>query len=240
MNRLTQPFDVLGDDRVRRVLRRLHEEAARQTPRLLLHYLPKLPALLLGRPIRFRSSDISGFYADKFIALEPAQAAFCYLAARALRAKTIVEFGTSFGVSTIWLAAAVRDGGGGKVIGTEIVPDKVARARDHVEEAGLSQWVEIRQGDALVTLRDLDGDVDLLLNDGFPELALDVVKLVAPRMRAGAAVITDNVGTFKANYTDYMTHMTSPESGFQTAVVPFKSGTAFSVRSTGISIQDLE
>lgn len=92
-------FDVIGDERVRRVLERLHGEAARQTPWLLLRYLPKLPALLSGRPIRFRADEIGGFYADKFIALEPAQAAFCYLAARALGASRIVEFGTSFGLS---------------------------------------------------------------------------------------------------------------------------------------------
>ena len=130
-------------------------------------------------PFISTSSRAGGFYADKYIALEREQAAFCYLTARALRARLVVEFGTSFGVSTLWLAAAVRANGGGRVIGTELVPDKVERARAHVEEAGLSEIVEIREGDARQTLRDLPPDVDLLLNDGFPNLALEILQLVA-------------------------------------------------------------
>ncbi|MCG8561937.1 MAG: hypothetical protein MI824_19240, partial [Hyphomicrobiales bacterium] len=101
------------------------------------------------------------------------------------------------------------------------------------EEAGLSAFVEIREGDALETLRESDGPIDLLLNDGFPMLALDIVKLLAPRMRPGAGVITDNVRTFPGNYADYMTYMRSPESGFRTTLLPYKSGTGFSVRCAG-------
>src|SRR5258708_5154033 len=60
-----------------------------------------------------------------------------YNTARAIDARRIVEFGTSFGVSTIYLAAAVRDNGGGKVIGTELEPTKVAVARQNIAAAGL-------------------------------------------------------------------------------------------------------
>ncbi|MEM9489466.1 MAG: class I SAM-dependent methyltransferase, partial [Myxococcota bacterium] len=193
--------------------------------------LPKLPKLLLGRKLRFDESDITGYYADKYIALEREQAAFCYLTARSIRARLIVEFGTSFGISTLWLAAAVRANGGGRVIGTELVPAKAERARQHVEEAGLADLVEIRVGNAIETLRDdLPGDVDMLLNDGFTNLALDIVKLIAPQMRDGAVVITDNVGTFKANYRDYVAFMRDPRNGFNSVLVPFKSGTEYSVR----------
>ncbi len=115
------PFAVLPDERVRAVLRRLHGEARRQVPGVLLHLLPHLPRVLLGRRVDAPGAEV-GYFADKYIALESDEAAFCYLTARALRARTIVEFGTSFGVSTIWLAAAVRDNGGGRVIGTELVP----------------------------------------------------------------------------------------------------------------------
>lgn len=224
------PFSVLGDERVVRVLRRLHDEADRQTPGLLLHYLPKLPRLLLGREVEVDESQIRGYFADKYIALERAQAAFCYVTARALRARTVVEFGTSFGISTIWLAAAVRDNGGGKVIGTELLPAKAARAREHIAEAGLSDYVEIRVGNAMQTLREGPGEIDLLLNDGFPIFALDIVKLLAPRMRAGAVVITDNVGNFKANYREYLEYMHDPKNGFASVNVPYRSGTEYSVR----------
>jgi predicted O-methyltransferase YrrM len=223
------PFAVLGDERVASVLRRLHAEADRQTPGLLWHYLPKLPSVLWGSELEFPEAQIRGFYADKYIALERAQAAFAYLTARALGARSVVEFGTSFGVSTIWLAAAVRANGGGKVVGTELVATKALRAREHVEEAGLADVVEIREGDARETLRHLDASVDLLLNDGFPMLALEIVKLVAPRLRPGAVVLTDNVGTFRANYAAYVAYVRDPANGFRSTALPFKSGTEYSV-----------
>ncbi|HVK63517.1 MAG TPA: methyltransferase, partial [Polyangium sp.] len=106
----SDPFAVLPDGRVRAVLRRLHDEADRQMPGVLLHFLPQLPRMLLGRRVDAPGSE-RGYFADKYIAIERDPGAFCYLTARALRARTIVEFGTSFGISTLWLAAAVRDNG---------------------------------------------------------------------------------------------------------------------------------
>jgi predicted O-methyltransferase YrrM len=95
----SDPFAVLPDEKVRAVLRRLHREAARQVPGILLHLLPQLPRMLLGRRIDAPGAEL-GYFADKYIALEADEGAFCYLTARALRARTIVEYGTSFGVST--------------------------------------------------------------------------------------------------------------------------------------------
>nr|WP_283247186.1 class I SAM-dependent methyltransferase [Corallococcus exiguus] len=210
-------------------MRRLHGEAERQMPGVLLHLLPQLPRMLLGRPIDKPGTEHA--FADKYLAIERAQGAFCYLTARALRARTVVEFGTSFGVSTLWLAAAVRDNGGGRVIGTELLPEKARRAQAHLEEAGLASFAEIRVGDATETLRAEDlGEVDFMLNDGFPVRALDVLKLVAPALRPGAVVVTDNVGVFKADYRDYVTWVRDPRHGFASMTIPFRSGTEYSVR----------
>lgn len=226
----TDPFAVLPDPRVASVLQRLHAEADKQNPGLLFHSITKIPRLLLRMPVDYKDDDIRGYYADKYIALEREQAAFCYLTAKALRARHVVEFGSSFGISTIWLAAAVRDNGGGTVIGTELLPEKAERARANVEEAGLSDVVEIRVGDARETLVNLDADVDLLLNDGFPMLALDILEQVAPRMREGGVVITDNVGTCPGNYLEYLEYLRRPGSQFASMTLPFKSGTEYSVR----------
>ena len=227
------PFSVLTDPRVARVLRRLHEEADKQTFGHALSFLPKLPALLLGRKVALDDAAALRSMADKFIALERPQGAFCHQTVRALQARLVVEFGTSFGVSTIWLAAAVRANGGGKVIGTELVPSKAARAQEHVEEAGLADIVEIRVGDALETLRTLPGEVDMALIDGFPLKSVDVVKLLQPRLRAGAVVIADNVGVLKGDYRDYVDFMRDPRNGFTSMLIPFKFGTEYSVRSFG-------
>jgi predicted O-methyltransferase YrrM len=222
------PFALL-DPRAAGVLRRLHSANDRQLPRILLRLAGDLPALALGRPRRSSAAAAEGFD-DAFLALGREQAAYCYAQARAVRARRVVEFGTSFGVSTIWLAAAVRDNGGGTVIGTEMVPAKAERARAHVREAGLTDQVDIRTGDALKTLRDLDGPVDLMLNDGFPDAALDVLRLVAPHLRTGAVVITDNVGVMRGDYADYVAWIRDPAHGFISVRVPYKGGTEFSVR----------
>lgn len=223
------PFAILDDGRVADMLRHLHAKADRQMPGLLLHYLAKQPRVLLGGSVHFDESQIRGFYSDKYIALEREQAAFCHLTALSIRARTIVEFGSSFGVSTLWLAAAAR-ATGGRVIGTELIEEKAERARANVEAAGLRDFVEIRTGDAMETLREEPNEIDLLLNDGFPMLALDIVRMLRPRMRPGAVVLTDNVGTFKANYRDYLAFVRDPRNGYRSVTLPFKSGTEYSVR----------
>ena len=90
-----------------------------------------------------------------------------YMLARSSKARAIVEFGTSFGLSTLHLAAALRDNGGGVLIGSEFEASKVALAREHFSQGGVSDLIHIREGDALVTLAsDLPDSVDLLLPYG--------------------------------------------------------------------------
>src|SRR5690606_25015951 len=133
---------------------------------------------------------------DRFLAIDPASGAFLYLLTRALGARTVVEFGTSYGVSTIYLALAVRDNGGGRVVSAERVPEKAALARKHLVEAGLDGFVEIRLGEAPATLRELHTPVDLLFNDGFPGAMLPVLQCVAPQMRSGAVALAGNTALF--------------------------------------------
>lgn len=116
-----------------------------------------------------------------------------YILARSVHATSIVEFGTSFGLSTICLASALRDNGGGRLVTSEFEPSKIARAKDNLAAAGLADLVEFREGDALETLsRDLPDSVDLLLLDGAKALYSDVLDLVASRLRAGALIVADN------------------------------------------------
>ena len=140
-----------------------------------------------------------------FLAVSPAYGRFLYAIARARKARRIVEFGTSMGISTIYLAAALADNGGGRLIGSELEPSKVARARANLEEAGLADLVEIREGDALETLRDAGGEVDVLLVDGAWSLYLPVLKLIEPRLAPGAVVLGENA--FARDYLDYVRNL---------------------------------
>ena len=91
--------------------------------------------------------------------------------ARSIGAQNVVNFGTSFGISTLHLAAALRDNGGGRLIGSEFEPLKAARARKNLAAANLSDLVDIREGDALETFaRDLPQSIDLVLLDGAKDL----------------------------------------------------------------------
>jgi predicted O-methyltransferase YrrM len=167
-------------------------------------------------------------HADHFLAVSPAYGRFLYAIARARRATRIVEFGTSMGVSTIYLAAALRDNGGGQLIGSELEPTKVARARANLEAAGLADLVEIREGDALETLKDVDGEVDVLLIDGAWSLYLPVLKLIEPRLAPGAAILGENA--FAPDYLDYVRN---PANGYlsQPLAVDEGRGNEFTVRT---------
>jgi predicted O-methyltransferase YrrM len=134
-----------------------------------------------------------------------------YMLARSIRARTIVEFGTSFGLSTLHLAAALRDNGGGRLITTEFEPSKAARARINLAAGGLGDLVELREGDALETLASgLPDTIDLLLLDGAKSLYMDVLGLVESRLRTGAVIIADNAD----HCPEYLEHIGDPENGY--------------------------
>jgi predicted O-methyltransferase YrrM len=116
-----------------------------------------------------------------------------YMLTRSTGAKSILEFGTSYGVSTIYLAAGVRDNGGGRILTTEFEPSKAARAREHLTAAGLVDLVEIREGDALETLaQDLPTTLDLVLLDGAKGLYLDILDRIESHLRPGSLVLADD------------------------------------------------
>jgi predicted O-methyltransferase YrrM len=158
-------------------------------------------------------------YADNFFNVSAAYGSFLYAIARACKAIRIVEFGTSMGISTIYLAAALRDNGGGHLIGTELEPAKVVRARANLDAAGLADLVDIREGDALETLRDVSGEIDLLLIDGAFALYLPVLKLIEPRLKPGAAILGENA--FERGYLDYVRN---PANGYVSQPLPLDEG----------------
>ncbi len=148
-----------------------------------------------------------------------------YMLARSLKARTIVEFGTSFGLSTLYLAAALRDNGGGLVITSEFEPSEAARARANLEAGGLIDLVEIREGDALQTLSvDLPEVIDLVLLDGAKALYSDILDRLERRLRPGALIVADN-----ADYCpEYLERVRAPGGGYLS--VPFAEDVELSMR----------
>lgn len=218
-------------------LERLHEEAA-DTDRAHVEALMAAVEApggsltqLIADIIASEQRDydaVSRENADYFLAVSPAYGRFLYMMARATGARRIVEFGTSMGISTIYLAAAVHDNGGGLLIGSELQSSKVARARANVAAAGLASLVDIRVGDALETLKEVGGDVDLLLIDGAFALYLPVLRLIEPRLRKGAVVLAENA--FDQAYLDYVR---DPANGYlsQSLALDEGRGNEFAIRT---------
>jgi predicted O-methyltransferase YrrM len=211
-------IDQVSDEKARAVLRRLHGEASREYARLLWKYLPYFIPMFRGK--RLPWERLQHRHDRDYLASSPGHGMYLYLLARAIDARRIVEFGTSFGVSTIWLALAVRDNGGGVVIGTEMIPSKAARARSNIAEAGLADFVEIREGNALESLWDIDAPVDFHFSDGFPQYALPVLQLITPKMRRGAMVVNHNAASMKGDHVEYVAFVRDPSNGFVSSSVP--------------------
>ncbi|KAI9933767.1 hypothetical protein ASPWEDRAFT_148166 [Aspergillus wentii DTO 134E9] len=187
-------------------------------------------------PSVFQNNDFDTIMRDKFIALDQDKSQFIYQLARSINAKTIVEAGTSYGVSTIYLALAVSanlaaTGGEGRVIATENEPEKARQARQNWELCGdvVSGVVELREGDLRETLKGDVGVVDLLLLDIWTPMALPTLKLIQPRMRHGAVVIADNTIKGARGYEDLLNYLRAPDSGFTNLTLPYTNGLEMSV-----------
>ena len=150
-----------------------------------------------------------------YLAVSAEEGAFLYVLARAINAKRIVEFGASFGVSSIYLAAAAKDNGG-TLITTEVHPEKCAALREIFDRAQLSDAVTLLEGDARETLKGVTEPVDLLFLDGWKSAYLPVFNLMRPRLKPGAIVLADNIHHEAA--ADYLALVSSDESGCMTVI----------------------
>lgn len=213
---------LLRDPKIEAVLGRAYREWKGQRRRLGRRFLPVLPRLLLKRKMDWQ--DMFARTRDLYLPLDPAQGGLLYVTARAIGARRVAEYGTSFGVSTLYLAAAVRDNGGGTVIGTEILPEKAEVARRNFALAGVAELVDLRVGDARETLKDCGGPLDLVLLDGWKDIELDVLRMLQPQLRPGALVFTDNIHTFEADNRGQREYMADPANGFRAVVLPIKDG----------------
>lgn len=216
-------MDSLSNNPVANVLSRLFQEAKIADGPIMERYRNSgVTADELAKVFEAEAKDYRAMYrgyANNFLNVSANFGRFLYICARARKAKRIVEFGTSFGISTIHLACALRDGGGGHLIGSELEPTKARRAKENLVAAGLADLVEIRVGDALETLKDgIDEDVDLVLLDGAFSLYLPVLKLLEPHLRDGALVIGENAFEQTPGYLDYVRN---PQNGYLSIQLPF-------------------
>lgn len=219
---------VLQDQTVERLLAALHARSDEQAALEKDFYDERA-----ARAPAPTADEIKAFRSDKLVALDRDKGEFCYQLCRANNARRVVELGSSYGVSTLYLAAAVRDnvrasGGHGIVIGTEYEPEKARAAAVNFSQAGLSSFIDLREGDLRESLKDIDGPVDFVLVDIWIGMARPALELVIPHLRSGATVICDNTEQHRSEYADYFAFINA--NGFRTMTLPFKGGLEFSVR----------
>jgi len=170
-------------------------------------------------------------YEQLYIPVSPEGGKLLYALVRANRPSTVVEFGTSFGISTIYLAAAVRDNGTGRVVSTELNAAKVGRARANIAEAGLAEQVTILEGDALDTLTGFTIPVEFVLLDGWKNLYLPVLRLLEPQLTPGALVLADDSVSMAAQMADYLAYVRDPGRGYLSIAFPESDGLEISCRA---------
>ncbi len=221
---------ILNDPKLESLLDCLHAQSDTEVEEIDNYFAQRrrVGTLDLEKPY---DDELHLFLSDKMVALDRDKGEFCYQLCRSIGASRIVEAGTSFGVSTMYLAAAVRDNQfkKGVVIGTEHEPAKVKVALQNFEEAGLSEFIDLREGDLRQTLKEVGGSVDFMLVDIW-NVALPALELVSSNLRPGAIVICDNTTVSAEAYRGYFKFVNDPKNQFRTMTVPFRGGLELTVR----------
>jgi predicted O-methyltransferase YrrM len=210
---------TLTESRVDALLSRLFAQADRDHD--VASSLPEDRATRTARQ-RLTTRERADALQDIYMPVSPGVGRLLYALVRASRPETVVEFGTSFGLSTIHLAAAVTDNGTGHVVTTELSGRKATAARENLEQAGLAGVVTILEGDALETLASTTGPVGLVLLDGWKDLYLPVLQLLQPRLTPGALVVADDTSYDSA--ADYLAYVRDPGNGFISVEFPVDDG----------------
>ncbi|KAH8919385.1 S-adenosyl-L-methionine-dependent methyltransferase [Atractiella rhizophila] len=219
-----------------------------RAPRHILDLLSQVHALSEEQEAQFPSdlfkSDVAwgaekyAYLKDKFIALTPDKCQLVYQLLLATGATKVVEAGTSFGVSTVYLALAVvenvkagKGDGKGLVIGTELEKEKADRARAFWKDCGkeVEDVIELREGDLLQTLKNDLPQVDCLLLDIWAPLTLPTLQIVEKNFKRGSLVICDNSILAQKRYKDLLGYLRRENGPYRNLTLPYDGGLEFCI-----------
>jgi predicted O-methyltransferase YrrM len=210
---------TLNDPRVRGLLENMHSAADRDDPALL--------AKARGKSDDERHAILG----EAFIPVDRNAGRLLYTLVRTSTPGTVIEFGTSFGISTIYMAAAIRDRGEGVLITTELHAGKADKAREYIRDAGLLDVVDLRVGDALETLKNVERDVSVVFLDGWKPLYLPVLRLLEPALQPGALVVADDIHLFPEPLAPYLAYVRDAANGYVSVTVPIGDALELSTRA---------
>lgn len=217
---------TLAQPAVAALLDRLFGEADRNDPKAFERVREEMARR--GQPPSDR--ERAELMRDVYMPITPDVGRLLYVLVRGRAAKLVVEFGASYGISGIHLAAALRDGGQGRLITTELDAIKAERARANFQAAGLADLIEIRVGDAFETLKTLEGAIDVVLLDGWKPLYLPMLKFLEPRLAPGAIIVGDDLAIAPDALAAYVGYVRDPNNGYVSLEVPLGDRLEVSVR----------
>jgi predicted O-methyltransferase YrrM len=152
---------------------------------------------------------------DEFlICVGPDTGKLLHLLVTGARAKTILELGTSYGYSTVWLADAARATSGR------------VHSLERLARAGLADYVEFHVGSALDLLPRLAGPFDFVLVDLWKNLYCPCLELFHPKLAPGALVVADNMlqpATARADAMAYQ-ELVRRKGDMDSVMLPIGSG----------------
>jgi caffeoyl-CoA O-methyltransferase len=149
------------------------------------------------------------------------------LIVRTMNAPQVLEIGSSNGVSTIWLAAAAQHNGG-RVTGTEILPERAVEANRNLAAAGLDAVARVVAGDARTTVASLPGSFDLVFIDAEKDDYVDHLETVLDRVRIGGLILADNVTSH--DVSAYQAAVRA-RGDLETVTIPINRGVEFTLKT---------
>lgn len=181
---------------------------------------------------RERSGRVKVAPDQEMLAITADTGIFFSVLLKAIKARRILEVGTSAGFSTLWFADAMGKNHSTRVITIEMNPQKVERALKNFKEAGVDKIIEIKQGIALDLLRKLKGKFDFVFLDADKENIIRYFDIVLPMVRIGGIIAADNMlypGHFRPAMRKYARHVhTKPN--IQSVTVPIGMGEEITIK----------
>ena len=162
------------------------------------------------------------------LAVSPEMGAFLFNLVLAKGARSVLELGSSNGVSTLYFAEALRRTGGGRVVATELEAAKCDALAANAAEVGLGDYIELHRGDVFETVDALEGPFDILFIDIWASGYLDIFKAAERLLRPGTVVLADNMFTAADEVAPFKAHLEA-HAGVSSTTLPFEAGVEFAV-----------
>lgn len=205
-------------------VKKQHQQSSKQLKQLLPLMLKYAFSRVVRKELNLDSQALKGFS----LAIDPAQGRLLYSLVLANKPNVVIEYGTSFGISSLYIAQALKKNNIGKLYGSEIESEKIDVAKRNLEQCHLESLVDIKQGDVLQTFKSFEHTIDMIFMDGFPKLNYDILKMLEPKMAPGCMIVTDDVYLFGKEMKQYLNYL-STSAMYSHQVINLSDGMAISV-----------